>query len=77
MNMRSVFLHMLADTLNSVVVMIVGGISLIVEKYVGEDYDKDVRWKWINYLDPGLSVIIVILICLSTWPLSRKFGTVD
>jgi len=77
MNMRSVFLHILADTMNSVVVMIAGGITLIVQKYVGEDYDKDVRWKWVDYLDPGLSVIIVVLICLSTWPLSTKFEGLD
>lgn len=71
MTTRSVFLHLLADTANSVVVMVAAGATLSVKIYVGESYKINPKWMWVDYLDPALSVIIVCLICLSTWPLGR------
>lgn len=57
MNMRGVFLHVMADALGSVIVMI----SAIVVLYTD--------W-WVRlYIDPILSVLMVCLILRSTWPL--------
>lgn len=57
MNMHGVFLHVMADALGSVIVMI----SAIVVIYT----DWAIRW----YIDPILSVLMVCLILRSTWPL--------
>lgn len=57
MNMRGVFLHVMADALGSVIVMI----SAIVVLYTD--------WSVRLYIDPILSVLMVILILISTWPL--------
>lgn len=59
MNMRGVFLHVLADALGSVVVMI----SALVVIYTDES--RAIRL----YIDPTLSVFMVCLILRSTWPL--------
>lgn len=57
MNMRGVFLHVMADALGSVIVMI----SAIVVLYTD--------WSIRLYIDPILSVLMVCLILRSTWPL--------
>lgn len=58
MNMRGVFLHVLADALGSVIVCI----SACVIIYSPVEWVKD-------YVDPTLSVIMVCLILCSTWGL--------
>ena len=58
MNMRGVFLHVLADALGSVIVCI----SACVIIYDPLPWMKD-------YVDPTLSVIMVCLILCSTWGL--------
>lgn len=57
MNMRGVFLHVLADALGSVIVMISATIILLTD------------WEYNDYIDPTLSVIMVLLILRTTWPL--------
>lgn len=58
MNMRGVFLHVMADALGSVIVMI----SALIVLYTD--------WTTIKlYIDPMLSVVMVCLIIRSTWPL--------
>lgn len=57
MNMRGVFLHVMADALGSVVVII----SAIVM------WKTD--WEYKLYVDPGLSLCMVLLILRSVWPL--------
>jgi len=57
MNMRGVFLHVMADALGSVIVIIS---ALIM-------WQTD--WKYKYYVDPGLSILLVILILKSVWPL--------
>jgi zinc transporter 1 len=57
MNMRGVFLHVMADALGSVVVII----SAIIM------WQTD--WEYKLYVDPGLSLLLVILILRSVWPL--------
>jgi zinc transporter 1 len=66
MNMHGVFLHVLADALGSVVVII----SALLIKFVPHDpLDKK---HWTVYIDPTLSVIIVIIITISTIPLFKE-----
>ena len=65
MNMHGVFLHVLADALGSVVVII----SALIIKFV--PHDPDDKKHWTVYIDPTLSVIIVIIITISTVPLFR------
>ncbi|KAK7098804.1 uncharacterized protein [Littorina saxatilis] len=60
MNMRGVFLHVLGDALGSVVVIIS---SLIIWKAEG-------RWRF--YVDPAMSIAMVILILSTTIPLLKQ-----
>lgn len=60
MNMRGAFLHVLSDALGSVIVMIS---ALIIEF---------TDWEYRYYCDPGLSILLVILILHSVWPLLRE-----
>jgi len=57
MNMRGVFLHVMADALGSVIVII----SAVIM------WQTD--WEYKLYVDPGLSILLVILILRSVWPL--------
>jgi len=59
MNITGVFLHVLADALGSVVVMISASVIWLTD------------WEYRDYLDPVLSLVIVIIISISTWPLLR------
>lgn len=57
MNMRGVFLHVMADALGSVVVIISAVIMWKTD------------WEYKLYVDPGLSLCMVLLILRSVWPL--------
>ena len=59
MNLTGVFLHVLADALGSVAVMISATVIWLTD------------WEYRNYLDPVLSLLIVCIICVTTWPLLR------
>ena len=59
MNITGVFLHVLADALGSVVVIITSLVIMFTE------------WEYRHYLDPVLSLVIVVIIMGSTWPLLR------
>jgi len=59
MNMRGVFLHVLSDALGSVVV-IISAILVINEV------------PFMDYVDPCLSMCLVLLISCTTWPLLRE-----
>ncbi|KAH7698874.1 cation efflux family protein, partial [Aphelenchoides avenae] len=58
LNMRGVFLHLLSDLLGSVIVVVCAIIAIAV----------DSSWTR-TYLDPALSICVVILICSTTVPL--------
>ena len=59
MNMKGVFLHVLADALGSVVVIISALIIWLTD------------WEYEKYIDPSLSICLVALIMRTTWPLRR------
>lgn len=61
MNMRGAFLHVLSDALGSVIVVISATIIIVFDE-----------WKYRDYMDPALSIILVILILYSVWPLLRE-----
>ncbi|XP_067129686.1 proton-coupled zinc antiporter SLC30A1-like [Centruroides vittatus] len=60
MNMYGVFLHILADALGSVIVIVSALIIWLT------------NWSFRAYVDPLLSVIIVLIISKSTWPLLKQ-----
>ncbi len=60
MNIRGVFLHVLADALGSVVVMVSASVYLLSEDFEYKDL-----------IDPCLSIILVLLIVCATWPLFK------
>ncbi|XP_047989065.1 zinc/cadmium resistance protein isoform X1 [Leguminivora glycinivorella] len=60
MNMKGVFLHLLSDALGSLIVV---ASALVVWL---------TRWPYRYYLDPALSLVLVILILVSVWPLLRE-----
>ena len=70
MNMHGVFLHVLADALGSVVVII----SALIIKLV--PHDPADRKHWTVYIDPTLSVAIVIIISISTISLFRETSSI-
>lgn len=60
MNMRGAFLHVLSDALGSIIVVISALVVWLTE------------WKYRYYMDPALSIALVILILHSVWPLLRE-----
>lgn len=60
MNMRGVFLHVLSDALGSVIVIISALVVWLTE------------WEYRYYMDPALSLLLVILILQSVWPLLKE-----
>ncbi|XP_014250400.1 zinc/cadmium resistance protein-like isoform X2 [Cimex lectularius] len=59
LNMRGIFLHVMADALGSVVVVISALVVWLTE------------WEYKFYLDPALSLMLVFIIAHSLWPLLR------
>ncbi|XP_022918613.1 uncharacterized protein [Onthophagus taurus] len=59
MNMRGVFLHVLSDALGSVIVVISALVFWLTD------------WQYKYYIDPALSIVLVILILNSVWPLLK------
>merc|ERR1719229_2048118 len=72
MNMRGVFLHVMADALGSVIVIISALIMWFLpcqeETEDGEFVDLPEN-QWTKYVDPGLSLMLVLLILKSVWRL--------
>lgn len=64
LNIRGVFLHVLADALGSLAIII----STLLIKYVPNGH----AFNWKLYVDPCLSLIIAILIVFSTIPLLKE-----
>jgi zinc transporter 1 len=60
LNMHGVFLHILGDALGSVAVIITAVMNIFI---------KD---RWVVYVDPVCSVIIVAIISVSAWPLLKS-----
>jgi zinc transporter 1 len=80
MNIHGVFLHVMSDALGSVVVMISASIIYFTQdpachiSLSGETAPLPascgvINWTW--YIDPFLSLILVFIILVSTWPLLR------
>jgi len=65
LNIRGVLLHVLADALGSVSVIV----SSLLVKYVPSN-EKEFQWKF--YVDPILSLVISFFIIISTIPLFRQ-----
>ncbi|XP_078586582.1 proton-coupled zinc antiporter SLC30A1-like [Branchiostoma floridae x Branchiostoma japonicum] len=64
LNMRGVFLHVLGDALGSVVVMISATII----------WQAEGAWKY--YVDPAMSIGMVIIIMSTTFPLLKESGLI-
>ncbi|PSN56152.1 hypothetical protein C0J52_03347 [Blattella germanica] len=60
MNMRGVFLHVLADALGSVIVIASATVVCLTD------------WEYRFYIDPALSLLLVLLILRSVWPLLQE-----
>lgn len=60
MNMRGVFLHVMADALGSVIVCISATIIYFTD------------WWIKDYVDPLLSIVMVSIISITTWPLLHE-----
>lgn len=60
LNMRGVYLHVLGDALGSVIVII----SALIIKFASG--------HWTNYVDPGMSILMVFLILKTSIPLMRE-----
>ncbi|XP_047517535.1 zinc transporter 1 isoform X2 [Pieris napi] len=60
LNMKGVFLHVLSDALGSIIVVISALVVWLTE------------WEYRFYIDPALSIVLVLLILTSVWPLLRE-----
>ena len=63
-NLEGVFLHILSDTLGSVAVIL----SACAQMWA--------NWSWKVYIDPTLSVLIVLMLVNATWGLFKKTANV-
>jgi len=61
LNTYAVFIHFLGDALSSVVIV---GVGLVINYFRHND--------WVNYLDPGVSLLIVVFIIWTTIPLVKR-----
>ncbi|KAI1725562.1 cation efflux family domain-containing protein [Ditylenchus destructor] len=62
LNMRGVFLHVVSDAIGSVIVIATALVSWLVPDY-----------EWLKlYMDPVLSIILVLLMICTTFPLVRE-----
>lgn len=71
MNMRAIFLHVLADALGSVAVVLTALVLLITT-----DNGKSPATGFVRYLDPLASLAIVCLMLMHAVPLARRSGGV-
>lgn len=70
-NMWGLFIHFLGDVLTSLLVL---GVGLAYYFHPPPDTlgpNDSPRNYWVNYLDPGASVVSVLIILLSAWPLVK------
>lgn len=70
-NMWGLFIHFLGDVLTSLLVL---GVGLAYYFDPPPDHlapGDSARRYWVNYLDPGASVVSVAIIMLSAWPLVK------
>lgn len=65
-NMRAVFLHVLADFFGSIIVVV----SAVLLAFAPGDVESDGAWKL--YVDPSMSVLMVVIILASAVPLMCK-----
>lgn len=86
MNMRGVFLHVMADALGSVIVIVSASVSkfsrleVLCLSWVSfslhfVNLNQVVwltEWEYRYYMDPALSVVMVILILRAVWPLLQE-----
>nr|XP_002128192.1 zinc transporter 1-like isoform X2 [Ciona intestinalis] len=85
MNMKAVFLHVLGDALGSVIVMISATIIYLVP------YEENVTVsagnatavnvvinvnEWIMYIDPAMSIVLVLIMIFTTYPLFKESSLV-
>ena len=69
-NMRGVFLHILSDLFASVLVIITASAYVLMEKYGQRFGGREA--KWLLYIDPMLSIVIVLIIVVPTYKLIRE-----
>ncbi|XP_041973318.1 zinc transporter 1 isoform X2 [Aricia agestis] len=60
LNMKGVFLHVLSDALGSLIVIFSALVVWLTS------------WEYRFYIDPALSIVLVVLILASVWPLLRE-----
>ncbi|XP_067844420.1 calcium/manganese antiporter SLC30A10-like [Heptranchias perlo] len=66
LNIRSVLLHVMGDALGSVVVVVAATIFYVLP------LDKDEPCNWECYVDPSLTIIMVIIVLSSAFPLVKE-----
>ncbi len=66
LNIKGVFLHIMADALGSIVIII----SAVVYIFTKELSEEEFPYR--PYIDPTLSLLLVLLIVCSTWPLFKE-----
>ncbi|GCC23471.1 calcium/manganese antiporter SLC30A10-like isoform X1 [Chiloscyllium punctatum] len=70
LNIRGVFLHIMGDALGSVVVVVAATIFYILP------LNEDEFCNWKCYVDPSMTIIMVIIVLLSAFPLIKETAVI-
>ncbi|KAJ6666891.1 hypothetical protein lerEdw1_018893 [Lerista edwardsae] len=70
LNIRGVLLHVMGDALGSVVVVIAASI------FYALPLENDAPCNWECYIDPSLTIVMVIIILSSAFPLIKETATI-
>ncbi|XP_043551718.1 zinc transporter 10-like isoform X1 [Chiloscyllium plagiosum] len=70
LNIRGVFLHVMGDALGSVVVVVAATIFYILP------LNEDEFCNWKCYVDPSMTIIMVIIVLLSAFPLIKETAVI-
>lgn len=64
--MWGLFIHFLGDVLTSMLVL---GVGIIY--YFSTEQSGPTRDNWVNYMDPAASIVSIMIIMVSVWPLIK------
>nr|XP_025036768.1 zinc transporter 10 [Pelodiscus sinensis] len=70
LNIRGVLLHVMGDALGSVVVVVAAAI------FYALPLDPNAQCNWQCYIDPSLTIVMVVIILSSAFPLIKETATI-
>eukprot|EP00727_Mastigamoeba_balamuthi_P002140 m51a1_g11923 putative zrc1p (748) ;mRNA; f:672163-675524 len=74
LNVKAVFLHFLGDSITSLFVLVIGGLLFFFATHTEalESSEDESGYKWLAYMDPAVSVVMIVFILCTTLPLTTE-----